>query len=197
MTGSEMLGIDRKYLINYPFSAYVAPESLTVFKAFRKNIAEYKKRQTCELKIQKHDGSVFHAYLESIPVEDDEGRFTRCRATIQDITENKQVEQERKKLEERITQTKMLESLGTFSGGIAHELNNILTGILGWAELQKMGTAGEPSKNDETSGHIITLVGRAADMVQKLIGFAGEGKYETQPLDMTEIANGSLKLTGP
>ena len=196
LTGSQLLGIDRKYLINYPFSIYISAESLNDFRQFRENITEYKKRQTCELMLQRHDGSIFPAYLESIPVEDDRGRFTLFRTTIQDVSENKRIEEERKGLEERLLQAKKLESIGKLAGGIAHELNNILTGILGWAELLKMRNVSSIPAETDTSDHIIKLVERATDVVQKLLGFAGGGKYEPIMLDINGSIDASIKMTG-
>ncbi len=196
LTGSELLGIERKYLINYPFSIYVAPESLDEFRQFRKNIAEYKRRQTCELILQRHDGTLFPAYLESIPIEDAHGYFSQFRTTVQDVSEKKRVEEERKELETRLGQAKKMESIGKLAGGIAHELNNILTGILGWAELLKMQCSSRDTSESESAGHIITLVDRASDVVQKLLGFAGGGKYEPVALEINQSVNESLKLTG-
>ncbi len=52
-----------------------------------------------------------------------------------DITERKQVEEERQQLEAQHRQARRLEALGTLSGGIAHDFNNLLGTILGYTEL--------------------------------------------------------------
>ncbi|WP_319404668.1 PAS domain S-box protein [uncultured Desulfosarcina sp.] len=55
--------------------------------------------------------------------------------TIIDISERKQAEEERLRLQERLSRAEKMESLGILAGGVAHDLNNILGIVLGYAEL--------------------------------------------------------------
>ncbi|HOT49239.1 MAG TPA: PAS domain S-box protein, partial [Syntrophales bacterium] len=59
-------------------------------------------------------------------------------ATLRDVTEKKRSERERKALEERLARSEKMEALGTLAGGVAHDLNNILGGMVGYPDLLLM-----------------------------------------------------------
>ena len=56
-------------------------------------------------------------------------------AVVRDISEKKAAEEERERLKEQLRQAQKFEALGTLAGGVAHDLNNILSGIVGYPEL--------------------------------------------------------------
>lgn len=53
---------------------------------------------------------------------------------LNNITEQKKAEQERKELEKRLRQAQKIEAIGTLTGGVAHDFNNILSIIMGFTE---------------------------------------------------------------
>jgi PAS domain S-box-containing protein len=93
LTGAQLLGMERSFLINKPFNLFVEPEFQDIFllhrrKARRKGIGE-----TCELKLKREKGFPFYALLKTLPVEDGEGNWTQYRTAITDITERKLAEE--------------------------------------------------------------------------------------------------------
>jgi len=101
-----------------------------------------------------------------------------------DVTERKRAEVERKELEIQAIQAQQFEAVGVLAGGVAHEFNNILTGILGNAELVQMML---PKNSDAHScvGEIRTGANRAAELTRQLMIFAGKSNAAVGPLPLT------------
>ncbi len=83
---------------------------------------------------------------------------------------------DKKRLEEQLLRAQRLESIGTLAGGIAHDLNNVITPIMMAAEMLRMGDLGEEHLADINT--IEVCARRASDMVRQIVGFARgyEGK---------------------
>ena len=122
-----------------------------------------------EYRYLRHDGSVAHVFDRGYIIRDANGKATRMIGGMTDLTE-------RKKLEAQFLRAQRLESIGTLAGGIAHDLNNILSPIL-----MSVGLL----KTDETSPERMNLLEtietssrRGSDMVRQVLAFARgvEGK---------------------
>ncbi len=85
--------------------------------------------------------------------------------------------------EARQRRSQRLESIGTLAGGVAHDLNNVLTPIIMSARLLQRGSK-TPERLTE---NIITSADRGARMIQKLLAFAGGEKTDRQQVDVREI----------
>jgi len=90
-----------------------------------------------EYKIQSKNGSEFWVILNS-KVTYDQGRPNKITFVVHDITKLKRAEEDKKKLEEQLHKAQKMEAIGTLAGGVAHDLNNILSGILSYPELLLM-----------------------------------------------------------
>lgn len=103
-----------------------------------------------------------------------------------DVTERKRAEVERKELEIQAVQAQQFEAVGVLAGGVAHEFNNILTGILGNAELVQMML---PTSSDAHScvGEIRTGANRAADLTRQLMIFAGKSNAVVGPIPLSDF----------
>ena len=106
--------------------------------------------------------------------------------TIQDITERKQMEEEKRNLEQQVQQGQKLESLGVLAGGIAHDFNNLLMVILGHAELaQKEISPMSPARRSLTE--ITTATQRAADLCRQMLAYAGKGSFALERVGLREL----------
>ena len=93
LTGAELLGEDRRRLINKPFSAFVFNDDLDTFRAHLRQTLKRETRQIGEIRIRRKDGSVAPVQLQSIAAEGPEGGSAFCRTAAIDITERKKMEE--------------------------------------------------------------------------------------------------------
>ena len=94
-----------------------------------------------EVTFDHRDGHPLTLEISGVPIMGPEGAPTGFRGVARDITERRQAEEERRRLEAQVQQAQKLESLGVLAGGIAHDFNNLLMGILGNADLALTGPA--------------------------------------------------------
>lgn len=113
---------------------------------------------------------------------------------VQDITEYKGAEEERKKLEIQLRQAQKLEAIGTLAGGIAHDFNNILAPIIGYTD---MALADLPQSAPMRSDlkQILKAAHRARDLVKQILAFSRHGQEQERiPVEISTIAKEALKL---
>jgi two-component system, cell cycle sensor histidine kinase and response regulator CckA len=114
-------------------------------------------------------------------------------ASFFDITKRKQAEREKKQLEIRLQETQRLEAIATLAGGIAHEFNNALQGVIGNLDILKdrygdyNGVKEYTEKMEAQMMHLVKLT-------KQLLAFAKGGKYRTKKLAVNNLVSETLIL---
>ena len=104
-----------------------------------------------------------------------------------DISERKQAERERERLEEQLRHAQKMEAIGTLAGGIAHDFNNILAAIIGYTEIM-LGDASSPSGMRDSLKLVLKAAMRAKDLVRQILVFSRmKGMGERLPVDVGEL----------
>ncbi len=101
LTGSELLGLERKKLQNSAFIKFIASDHRQIFHHHIKKALETGTKQTTDLKQIKKNNDHFYAHLETLPVLDENGNFIEFRIAVTDITTSKKATNELKKSEKR------------------------------------------------------------------------------------------------
>jgi PAS domain S-box-containing protein len=114
-------------------------------------------------------------------------------AQIQDITERKRAEEQRKKLEEQLRKAQKMEALGTLAGGTAHEFNNILGIIVGYSELAKM-ELGDEHRIARHLQEVLKASQRAKEIVQQILTFTRQQKDQRELILLHPIVADAVKL---
>lgn len=108
-------------------------------------------------------------------------------AVVRDVTERKQ-------LEEMLRQSQKMDAVGQLAGGVAHDFNNMLAGILGAAELLKLNIDSGQSENRELINIIQTSASRAADLTKKLLVFSRKDFGPKSVIDLADIVSDTVAI---
>jgi len=114
-------------------------------------------------------------------------------AAAQDITERKNAEEEKARLQAQLQQSQKMESLGTLAGGVAHDMNNVLGAILGLASAH-IGSQPYGSPLHQAFDTICKATERGGKMVKSLLSFARQSPAESSKLDMNAILLEEISL---
>ncbi len=135
---------------------------------------------------RKKNGELFWERAIIAPVRDADSIITHYVAVKEDITE-------RRKLEEQLRQFQKMEAVGQLAGGVAHDFNNMLGVIIGYAELALGKITPEDSLRKNLEG-ILAAASRSAEITRQLLAFARKQTIAPKVLDLNKTINGTLKL---
>jgi PAS domain S-box-containing protein len=110
-----------------------------------------------------------------------------------DITVKKTEQQDRKKLEEMLTQAQKMEAVGQLAGGIAHDFNNMLGVIIGYTELL-LEQVGPSQQFHAELEEILKASRRSADLTRQLLTFARKQTVALRVLDLNQTIEGMLNM---
>jgi len=185
LAGSKLLRSEKHRLIGTQFTSSISPDSQDAFYFHYRELLKTGIEGNCELKMLKADGTPFHAQLISMAIPEKDGNISQCRTAVIDITE-------RKKMQEQLIMQDRLASIGQLVSGIAHELNNPLTGVIGFSELLLKRELPDDIKKDLKI--INDEAQRTARIVKNLLTFARKQSQEKQPMDINESIQTVLEL---
>jgi PAS domain S-box-containing protein len=107
--------------------------------------------------------------------------------------EYRQMQEEKSKLEDQYRQAQKMETIGKLAGGVAHDLNNLLTPILGYSEMIREGLTADDSTR-ESLDQIVGAGMRARDLVRQLLAFGRKQVLEYKRTDLNRIMDGFESL---
>jgi PAS domain S-box-containing protein len=146
-----------------------------------------------ELQAKRRDGALVWVSINAKVIRDPDGVTAFYEGTVEDISERKRLEEERIRIEARLRQQQKLESIGTLAGGVAHEINNPINGILNYAQL--VIDLLEPDHPATAhAAEIIKETERVTLIVRNLLRFARQEPQSHHWIEVREIIEATLSL---
>ena len=192
-TVATFLGVSKRALQGQPLTGFMTPHDADKLHRHYQHVLSTDTQQVCELRLQSQSGQLRDVRLESISLRMARENTPRFHTALVDITEHKRAENERQRLEAQLRQSQKLEAIGTLAGGMAHEFNNILAGLLGFAtllhrEIPPESRAGSYVQQVRQAGL------RAKELVQQLLTFSHTESFVREPLQVVSVVQEALAL---
>jgi PAS domain S-box-containing protein len=133
--------------------------------------------------------------LHVIPLLNEAGKADMYMEWVRDITETRQAEADRERLQEQLNQAQKMEAIGRLAGGVAHDFNNMLSVILGNAEMAARHVPADHEVQYEL-GLIRQTARRSAELTRQLLAFARKQTASPRVLDLNDKVEAILKMLG-
>ena len=133
-----------------------------------------------------------HFSIKSAPIFDESGEVIKCVYLMRDVTKEVKAEEKEKGLQQELNLTSRLASIGELAAGIAHEINNPLTGVIGFAQM--LVKTDIPEEIKEAVEVIHDGAQRTAGIVEKLLTFARHNRPDKEYVDINSIITSTMEI---
>jgi two-component system, cell cycle sensor histidine kinase and response regulator CckA len=145
-----------------------------------------------ELELYRKDGSLVWAEITTSLVFDNDGKPASILAVVRDVSERKEAEKKNQELQVKLNRMKKMEAFGLLASGVAHDLNNVLSGIVSYPDLLLLDMPAEsplrsPIETIKKSGL------KAASIVQDLLTLARRNVITFEVLDLNALVRDFFK----
>ena len=146
-----------------------------------------------EAEMRRRHGDTFWISINTRCVRAQSGEVAFYDAFVTDITERKQMEKEKEKLEAQLRQAQKMEAIGTLAGGIAHDFNNILAVIMTNVELAELKLS-QDSPARANLDVVLKAAHRARDLVKRILTFSRASEQKPKPLQLIPLIKQVMEL---
>ena len=191
----RLLGWSSDEYKQFKIEELLAPESaIRVLNEFKEHYrhaqqsGSFQRSATLDLDMLHRDGGRVKVEVTASFLLDDNGHPIGILGVTRDITERYKAEQEKAELRESLARSKKMEALGTLAGGVAHDLNNVLSGIVSYPDLLLMDIPRDsplrrPIEVIQESGK------KAAAIVQDLLTLARRGVPVEEIINLNDLVS--------
>jgi len=180
---TETLGWEYEELMNKKFIEIVSPHDQEKVKEIFEKLVKGELVKNMEIRCTGKDNVERWIMFNSFPVLNEK--------LIYSVGHNMT---EYRKLEEHLRHAEKMEAIGHLVGGISHDFNNLLTAILGYAELIKDSLAFDCAGVKDYIEGIISAAINASQMTGRLLAFVRKGKFQSTPVDLFKLVKDTVEL---
>jgi len=187
-------GYSRDELMGMNNRGYMDPATAKkVFEAYSQVYTTGRAINGYEWETIRKDGTKGYVEVSASLMKNPEDKPIGFQGIVRDVTERKFAEEEKKRLEAQLQEGLKMEAIATLAGGVAHEFNNALMGIMGNIELLKMDLPEDETRDKyfermKGSGH------RMSRLTAQLLAYAEGGKYQPKNLKLDDFVIQTLPI---
>lgn len=188
----EFTGRSREDVAGKDIHDLFAAEMASLYEVKDRELYESQGSQTYDGTYTAADGTLRDVIVTKAIYTDANKNIAGLVGVILDITERTQADAARKKLEERLQQSAKMEALGQLAGGVAHDLNSVLSILSGYSELLlEEIPQGSSSRNHVEK--ILKSTEKGAAIIQDMLTMARRGVTVSEVIDLNGVVSGYLK----
>ncbi len=193
-TFCDMVGYSLGELKQMTFRDITFPEDIEKSNDYFKDmVSAGSKNEVIEKRYRKKDGSICYVNISGSVVDDANSAQPYAVITVQDITDRKKLEDQKLVIEAKLRNQQKLESIGTLAGGVAHEINNPINGVINYGQLIL-----DCEPHDEIKQYaqeIIKESDRISAIVSNLLQFSRQETRMASPCRINDVINDTIMLT--
>ena len=193
LTLSMMLGEPRDKLNENLLSNFVFRDDQDNYYRHRVLMGKTQTPNSCELRLVKANGNKFWVCIDSVWVAGSDNKPWQLRSVVHDISGRRKAEANQNMLQRELRQSQKLQAIGILSGGIAHEFNNVLTPIIGFAEMI-MADKPESAADYEYANMILGSATRAAGLIEQLLAYGRQSRSVREPLSLAACVEDATRF---
>ena len=189
----DMTGYPKAKIIGMQFEDLVAGSSKHGYGGFSNILESIKDHyRSMEAELTKKDGTALPVIIKGWIVKDSDGAPEAIGAFINDISVEKSLSQEKEFLRQQLQHAQKIEAIGTLAGGISHDINNILSGIMGYAELAMITPHDDRTEMKRYMGEILKAGERTKELISQILKFSRQDAGELQATWRSQSAGDEL-----
>ncbi|NIS62410.1 MAG: PAS domain S-box protein, partial [Proteobacteria bacterium] len=188
-SSERMFGYGKDQIVGKDLNTLHSPKMNPDLVKQMQESAERKGRWQGEITYSNSKGHSFDGWCVMTTLTEETGEIIGYLGVVRDVTEKKQMEMQ-------LIQADKMASLGELAAGVAHEINNPLSGIISNAEFLQEGIPAESEEQQEEIQEIVDNSQRIKTIVQDLLNFSRQRDSKTYTtLDISSVITSSLNLT--
>lgn len=185
LAAGELLGAARSELWQRPFAMHLSEESRPAFHEHLHAILKGLTGGTAELRIVTRNGGLKQVIAKSTLLSGFEESPPQVLTACFDVTAARESEAKQKELEAELRQSQKMEALGQLAGGMAHDFNNILQAITGFADLALDHP--DPAVTRQSIEEIHSAALRASNLTRQILAFTRRQPLDLAPIDLNSL----------
>lgn len=190
-----LTGFTPEEIMAMPIDQLLMPESLELAQnvlgaelalEFSGQPVDTYRSRTLEQGLRHKNGGTLWLEVTATFTHDEEGKSTGMLLAGRDITERKMADEEKSRLQAQLNQAQKMETVGRLAGGVAHDFNNMLSVILGYADLAKLRLARQHPVLQDIA-EIEKAAVRSRDITAQLLAFSRKQVIEPRIIDLNDL----------
>jgi PAS domain S-box-containing protein len=181
-------GQDRRTYEGWGWIAAVHPDDRPATMAGWRRALDRKETYYAEYRLLRGDGQYRRMTARGVPVLNAQGELVEWVGTCTDVEDDRRAA-------EHLRQAQRLEAVGSLAGGVAHEVNNMMTAVIGFGGFALKGmTPDHPQRSDVAE--MVKAATRAAGITRQLLAFTRQQVLRPSVLDFNTVVSNVVRLLG-